>query len=86
MIKKGTRRALRTNGTVLLVNHALFDYDDSGNVVSRLVGGDLVMLNGKRFGDCLFGVVVATGEPMWLRRSWLIEHATVAFDARSVDA
>ena len=84
MIKQGTRKSLRVAGTTLLVNRALYGWDDSGNKVTltHLGGGDLLMVTGKQHGGRTEIINVANGASLWVWRSWLMDSTSLAFDAR----
>lgn len=84
MIKQGTRKSLRTVGTTLLVNGSLSGWDDSGNKIVYLVGGDLAMVTGRQHGGRIEVVNVANGAPLWVWRDWLVRNTSLAFDARSL--
>lgn len=84
MIKQGTRKALRHEGTVLLVERIMYNYDENGE--EDILPGDLIILCGKHDRSFLKGVVVANGMPCIIDKQEAILHASVAFDARGIVA
>lgn len=84
MIKQGTRKSLKKQGTVLLVNKAYPDWGYRGET-PLLVGGDLLMLTGVRDSFHVEVINVATAEKMWMSRNWLVNHTSLAFDARVLE-
>ncbi len=84
MIKQGTRKALKHHGTVLLVESGMGGWDDSGNIIAYLVGGDLLMITGKSNSGKIDVVNVADGRFLSLWRDWVVRHTSLAFDARDL--
>jgi hypothetical protein len=89
VIKQGTRKALRVQGTVLLVERAYHGAPGWWYADPILVGGDLLMLTGARESKgenaSLEVISVATAKRLWMDRTWLIQHTSLAFDARVLE-
>ena len=87
MIKQGTRKSLRTAGTLLLVNRESGGWDEHGNYHSYVIGGDYLMVLAAHDRGKVETVNIATGQRLWMWRTWLVKYTSLAFDARDlVDA
>lgn len=92
MIKQGVRKALKAQGTVLLVEKAYVGpVGGWWHGEPDFVGGDLLMMTGAR--STVFKwyvelevISVANAKRFWVEREWLIQNTSLAFDARVLEA